>query len=155
MSESVTLLAVGDNIPSREDYATLYRHAAPLLREADITFGQLETVLIDKSIEDLYPYVAAQARMPCSSDPGVAPGMKEAGFDVVSFASNHSMDYGRVHFLNTLRYLREAGLAAPPTVTLLSRLREAGLDVEADAFTADEAAKRIARAIRKKGGTSC
>ena len=51
--------------------------------------------------------------------------------------------------------MREAGLAAPPTVTLLSRLREAGLDVEADAFTADEAAKRIARAIRKKGGTSC
>ena len=110
MSGPITLLAVGDNIPSREDYATLYRHVAPLLRGADVTFGQLETVLIDKSIEDLYPYVAAQARMPCSSDPGVAPGMKDAGFDVVSFASNHSMDYGRVHFLNTLRYLREAGL---------------------------------------------
>ena len=111
MSEPITLLAVGDNIPSREDYATLYQHVAPLLQKADITFGQLETVLIDKAIEDLYPYVAAQARMPCSSDPAVAPGMKAAGFDVVSFASNHSMDYGRVHFLNTLRYLREAGLA--------------------------------------------
>lgn len=51
--------------------------------------------------------------------------------------------------------MREAGLAAPPTVALLTRLRTAGLAVEADAFTADEAAKRIAKAIRKKGGASC
>ena len=107
---TITLLATGDNIPSRPDYDSLYRHVAPVLREADITFGQVETVLIDKAVEDLYPYVAAQARMPCSSDPGVAPGMKRGGFDIVSFASNHSMDYGRTHFLNTIRYLREAGL---------------------------------------------
>ena len=108
--DTITLLATGDNIPSREDYDSLYCHVAPLLREADITFGQLETVLIDKSIEDLYPYVASQARMPCSSDPEVAPGMKRAGFDLVSFASNHSMDYGRTHFLNTIDYLRQAGI---------------------------------------------
>jgi len=108
--KTITLLATGDNIPSREDYDTLYCHVAPLLKQADITFGQVETVLIDKSIEDLYPYVASQARMPCSSDPDVAPGMKRNGFDIVSFASNHALDYGRVHFLNTIQYLREAGL---------------------------------------------
>lgn len=108
--DTITLLATGDNIPSREDYDTLYQHVAPILRDADISFGQVETVLIDKAIEDLYPYVAAQARMPCSSDPDVAPGMKRAGFDIVSFASNHALDYGRVHFLNTIRYLRDAGL---------------------------------------------
>ena len=108
--KTITLLATGDNIPSREDYDTLYCHVAPLLKNADITFGQVETVLIDKSIEDLYPYVASQARMPCSSDPEVAPGMKRNGFDIVSFASNHALDYGRVHFLNTIQYLRDAGL---------------------------------------------
>ena len=48
--------------------------------------------------------------------------------------------------------MQKAGLAAPPTVTLLSCLREAGLNVETDAFTAEEAAKRIVKAIRKKGG---
>lgn len=110
MKDTITLLATGDNIPSREDYDTLYCHVAPALKEADITFGQVETVLIDKSIEDLYPYVASQARMPCSSDPDVAPGMKRNGFDIVSFASNHALDYGRVHFLNTIGYLRDAGL---------------------------------------------
>ena len=107
----LTLLATGDNIPCREDYDTLYCHVAPLLQQADITFGQLETVLIDRSYEDLYPYVAAQARMPCSSYPEVAPAMKKAGFDIVSFSSNHAMDYGRTHFLNTIDYLRDAGLA--------------------------------------------
>ncbi len=51
--------------------------------------------------------------------------------------------------------IREAGLSAPSTVTLLSRLKENGLDVDADAFTVDEAVKRIAKAIKKKGGASC
>ena len=51
--------------------------------------------------------------------------------------------------------MKEAGLQAPSTVTMLMRLREAGLEVEADAFTAEEAAKRIAKAVRKKKGTAC
>lgn len=109
-NQTITLLGVGDNIPGMGDYNGLYDKVAPILKAADITFGQLETVLIDEKIDDLYPYVAAQARMPCSSDPGVAPAMKEAGFDIVSFASNHSLDYGRTHFLNTIRYLRDAGM---------------------------------------------
>ena len=110
MNEKITLLATGDNIPSQEDYDSLYCHVAPVLKQADITFGQVETVLIDKAIEDLYPYVASQARMPCSSDPAVAEGMKRNGFDIVSFSSNHALDYGRTHFLNTIGYLRDAGL---------------------------------------------
>lgn len=51
--------------------------------------------------------------------------------------------------------MREAGLAAPPTVALLSRLRKNGLSVAVDAFTVEEAVKRIAKAMRKKGGAAC
>lgn len=51
--------------------------------------------------------------------------------------------------------MKEAGLRAPSTVALLLRLREAGLEVEANAFTVEEAAKRIAKAVRKKKGTAC
>ena len=51
--------------------------------------------------------------------------------------------------------IEEAGLAVPPTVALLSRLQENGLPVEADAFTVAEAVKRISRAVRKMGGTTC
>ena len=51
--------------------------------------------------------------------------------------------------------IEEAGLAVPPTVALLSCLQENGLPVEADAFTVEETVKRISRAVRKKGGTTC
>jgi energy-coupling factor transport system ATP-binding protein len=51
--------------------------------------------------------------------------------------------------------IAEAGLAVPPTVALLSRLRENGLPVEADAFTVEEAVKRIVKAVPKKGGATC
>lgn len=51
--------------------------------------------------------------------------------------------------------MKEAGLAAPSTVALLTRLRDAGLNVEADAFTVEETVKRIAKALRTKGGISC
>lgn len=51
--------------------------------------------------------------------------------------------------------IREAGLAVPAAMALLSRLRENGLDVETDAFTVDEAVQRIAKAVRKKKGTVC
>ncbi|MBR5910299.1 MAG: energy-coupling factor transporter ATPase [Schwartzia sp.] len=51
--------------------------------------------------------------------------------------------------------IAKAGLAVPPTVALLSRLRENGLPVEADAFTVEEAVKRIVKAVRKKGGATC
>ena len=32
-NDTITLLATGDNIPSREDYDSLYQHVAPLLRD--------------------------------------------------------------------------------------------------------------------------
>ena len=51
--------------------------------------------------------------------------------------------------------IREAGLDVPSTVALLTRLRQGGLDVETDAFTADEAVKRILKAMGKKGRASC
>ncbi|MBQ9377164.1 MAG: energy-coupling factor transporter ATPase [Schwartzia sp.] len=51
--------------------------------------------------------------------------------------------------------IRDAGLAVPSTMALLSRLKETGLDVEPDAFTVEEAVRRIARAIGKKGGRAC
>lgn len=109
-NKKLTIIGVGDNIPNVKEYNTLYDEVAPVLQAADITFGQLENVLIDEKIEDLYPFVAAQARLPSSCDPGAAKALKKYGYDIVSFGSNHAMDYGRVHFLNTLKYLREAGL---------------------------------------------
>ncbi|MCD8123613.1 MAG: CapA family protein [Lachnospiraceae bacterium] len=103
--EILTMVGVGDCAPYRKDLASSFRHVAPLLRGADLTFGQLEAVL------SLQGTPSSCTRMPCSSRPEVAPVMREAGFDVVSFASNHALDYGREAFCETLQHLREAGLA--------------------------------------------
>ncbi|RXI98425.1 CapA family protein [Anaerobacillus alkaliphilus] len=36
--------------------------------------------------------------------------LKEAGFDMVSLANNHTMDYGEEGLLDTIKYVKEAGL---------------------------------------------
>ena len=51
--------------------------------------------------------------------------------------------------------LGTAGLEEPETVTLLEKLKQRGLAVNTDAFTAEETAQRIIRALRKRGGGQC
>lgn len=51
--------------------------------------------------------------------------------------------------------LKTAGLEEPETVTLLEKLQQRGLAVDTDAFTAEETARRIIRALRKRGGGRC
>ena len=83
---SLTMYGVGDCAPYREDLASSFRHVSSLFSQADLTFGQLESVL------SLQGTPSSCTRMPCSSRPEVAGVMKDAGFDVVSFGSNHALD---------------------------------------------------------------
>ena len=101
----LTMYGVGDCAPYRNDLDSSFRHVTETFRNADLTFGQLEAVL------SLQGTPSSCTRMPCSSRPEVADAMKRAGFDVVSFASNHALDYGREAFLETLDHLNAAGLA--------------------------------------------
>ncbi len=57
-------------------------------------------------------------------------------------------------FFNT-EAIRSAGLAAPSTVALLSRLKDNGLNLETDAFTVDETVRRIMKALREKRTVVC
>ena len=98
------MLGVGDCAPYRDDLSSSFAHVADLFRNADLTFGQLESVL------SLQGTPSSCTRMPCSSRPEVAKVMKDAGFDVVSWASNHALDYGREAFNETIDHLKEAGL---------------------------------------------
>ena len=101
---TLVMYGVGDVAPYREDLSSSFRHVAPLLRDGDLSFCQLEAVLSERG--DL----SSCTRMGCSSRPQVAQSLKEAGFDVVSFASNHALDYGRSAFNETLSHLCGAGL---------------------------------------------
>jgi poly-gamma-glutamate synthesis protein (capsule biosynthesis protein) len=74
------------------------------LRRADITAGNLETS-ISRGGE------AASKRYAFRGPPQAIPPMRSvAGFDVLTLANNHSVDYGRGALLDTLRFVRAAGI---------------------------------------------
>ncbi len=105
MSSPIVLYAVGDVIPDRDEPGTLFEHVRRLIKRGDIAFCQLESVLSDRGTP------LPQARLVARGKREVARAIKEAGFDVVSFASNHCMDLGREAFADTLDALKEQQLA--------------------------------------------
>ncbi len=86
------------------DFSKLFANAS-FLKEPDIMFGNLEGPISDKGSDahNLYSF-----RM----DPRVAPVLRDAGFDVVSFANNHVGDWKRPAFEDTLARLSSAGILA-------------------------------------------
>ncbi len=81
------------------DYSKLFENVEEL-KDADILFGNLEGAVSDKgnNVGSKYSF-----RM----DPIVLPALKEAGFDIVSFANNHVGDWNTIAFTDTLSRLNE------------------------------------------------
>lgn len=104
-AKEIIVYAVGDIAPDRPEPGTLFEHVSALLNDGDIAFCQLEANLSIRGTP------LPQARLACRTDPNVAPALKEAGFDVVSFATNHCMDWGREAFFDTIENLRAQGLS--------------------------------------------
>lgn len=86
------------------DFNALFENLESL-KEADILFGNLEGPVSDEGSDTGKKY---SFRM----DPEVIPALKEAGFDVVSFANNHVLDWGQEAFTDTLLRLRENEIQA-------------------------------------------
>ncbi len=102
--DDVVVLAVGDLTPSRPDPDTLFDRVRPWLTAADITFGQLEINLTDRGAR------LPQARHTDRTSPETAHAFARAGFDVISFAGNHCMDWGPEGFFDTIAAVRSAGI---------------------------------------------
>ncbi|MBI4199786.1 MAG: CapA family protein [Chloroflexi bacterium] len=99
---------VGDIYVRREEPLSLFVHVAPLLRQGDITIGNLEGPITDRGqplqgkIQPGQSYYRAA--------PNVAQVLADVGFDAVSLANNHMMDYGPEGLTQTLELLRQAGI---------------------------------------------
>lgn len=108
---TVRLLLVGDimmggrvaDLLEREGYDYPYRHVGDRLREADIAVGNLENPITDRG-------EPADKSWTFRTSPLAVPALAESGFDVLSLANNHTLDYGTVGLLDTIRYLDEAGI---------------------------------------------
>ena len=115
----LTIIGVGDimmgtNYPENRlpvgNGSLLMHDVLEILQSADITFGNLEGVLLDeggtpKNCRD--PKVCYVFRSPSS----YADNLVAAGFDLISVANNHAGDFGNEGRENTMNVLKEKGIA--------------------------------------------
>ncbi|MDZ7662324.1 CapA family protein [Thiohalophilus sp.] len=114
----LTVAAVGDvmlgtdfpypRLPP-EDGAELLREVAPVLREADIAFGNLEGVLMDGG----EPVKTCQNPAACylfRSPARYAAHLQQAGFTLMSLANNHARDFGEAGREASMQILRRHGI---------------------------------------------
>lgn len=98
-------LATGDLAMDRDNYDESFVATRDLLRSADVTFGQLETSFANSGSR------MPQARHAVLARPEGAAALGRAGFDVISMAGNHCMDWGVEAFFETKANLEAAGMA--------------------------------------------
>lgn len=136
------IMAVGDimlgtNFPDNRlapnDGAHLLDAMRPILQKADITFGNLEGVLMQGGV------AAKKCKNPRScyvfrSPPHYAQYLKTAGFDVLSLANNHARDFGEEGRSATMAALDHAGLRHSGRVGDVARWRVKGTSVALIAF---------------------
>lgn len=112
-ASEITIKAVGDILLGRVPRP--FSEVADNLKEADLTFGNLECALTThkKSISSKsLVSIRAGKNFIFKAHPDEAFYLKEAGFDVLSLANNHSMDFCQTGLVETLKTLEKAGILA-------------------------------------------
>jgi len=104
-NRSVVLLGCGDVGPLHEPVSAYSTLAQPALAGADIRFAQVERVYSDRGSLQVHSG-GAHSRV----KPHMASVFTDCGFDVVSLASNHAMDWGEDALLDTVALFREKGV---------------------------------------------
>ena len=106
-ADNVYVYAVGDVAPAWPDPESLVELALPTLKQADILFGNLEAPLSEKGQPQLYMYPSRGKTM----SPDKVSALTYAGFDVMSFANNHTLDRGEESFCETVDTLTRNNIA--------------------------------------------
>ena len=111
MTNKVNIIFNGD-IMLHSDYIRIamekgpsfvFEKISPLLKDADLRIGNLETVLSGKG-DPKYNKLCLRG------DESYIRTLKDTGFDVVSLANNHSFDYGLDAYYDSLLRIRETGI---------------------------------------------
>lgn len=132
----ITLRFVGDlvlgnshvveNIPP--EWERLYfAQVADYLQSADAVVGNLEGVLTEHT--QTRKVTGTGRAFAFRFPPHYAGLLRKAGFTALNVANNHSNDFGEVGFADTLRHLREAGVAVAGLKGEQAMLNVRGLQV--------------------------
>lgn len=108
-----TMIVTGDIIPVRmtnvkaivyNDFLYPYRKTGHWVKNADITFGNLETPLMDACKP------TREGMVFCGSSKHIA-GLTFAGIDIVNLSNNHAGNHGESGLAETIRHLGPANIA--------------------------------------------
>lgn len=110
----VSFCAVGDVLLARSMRARIaergvnypFERVREILSSADVSFANLESPLCPAA--EARP---VQKKISFRGEPEYAIGLRDAGFDIVSIANNHSKDCGPEGLRATVRALGSAGIA--------------------------------------------
>ena len=103
--KSVVLLGCGDVGPLHEPMHAYSTLAKPALAGADLRFAQVERVYSNRGSLQVHSG-GAHSRVKTH----MASVFTDCGFDVVSLASNHAMDWGEDALLDTVALFRDKGM---------------------------------------------
>jgi poly-gamma-glutamate capsule biosynthesis protein CapA/YwtB (metallophosphatase superfamily) len=138
----ITIASVGDmmigtdypqnHLPD-DDGLTFLAHVTPTLAAADITFGNLEGVLVDggepgKKCSN--PNACYLFRSPTR----YALHYRDAGFDVLSLANNHARDFGEEGRTSSMEAIAAAGMHHSGRVDDFASFEQNGLRVAVLAY---------------------
>lgn len=77
-----------------------FKSVGPILKKSDLTAGNLETSVTVRG-------TAQQKQFTFRSKPRTLKGVYNAGFDMVSLANNHTLDYGQIGLTDTMANLKK------------------------------------------------
>ncbi len=115
---NIKIKAVGDIVPGTNypqnrlisQNTLLFQSVKPLFKGADFLFGNFESTLTN------YPFspkgVGGGMVFAFRTPPTYAQLFKEAGFDVLSVANNHSFDFSGQGFKDTIKNIEKADMQA-------------------------------------------
>ncbi|RUX08603.1 CapA family protein [Mesorhizobium sp. M2A.F.Ca.ET.037.01.1.1] len=112
VADGFTMVAVGDLIVSRavtKSQDSGFGAVVKILRDADVTFGNLEVNIFDIRSFNGYPQAEYGGAYHLSL-PEVGPDLKAMGFNMVGRANNHTLDWGVEGMRETSRVLDESGI---------------------------------------------
>lgn len=110
-SQDVKISIMGDvmlgstvgSVARKRGVGYLMSGISPILKADDLSICNLESAVTDGG-------TAANKKYVFRASPSIIPGLKNSGIEAVSIANNHSYDYGKNAFLQTLSVLHRAGL---------------------------------------------
>jgi poly-gamma-glutamate synthesis protein (capsule biosynthesis protein) len=117
MGHDEQIWSAEDRVTKKFDYNPVFSYIKDIVSEADIAIANLEVTLAGPPYKG-YPQFSSPAAL--------AAACKEAGFDGLVTANNHSADRGKSGILNTILRLDSIGI--PHTGTFVSQMAKDTLE---------------------------